>query len=57
VKFLKVAWRKMTLNDGKLSGPLLIDMGTPEEANTLVLEGLIPTTSPRIAKSSTMSAS
>jgi hypothetical protein len=41
VKFLKVAWRKLTLRDGKLSELLLIDVGTPEEANTLVLEGLI----------------
>jgi hypothetical protein len=26
---------------GKLHGPLLIDVVTPEEANTLVLEGLL----------------
>ncbi len=30
VKFLKVAWRKTTLKDGKLYGPLLIDVRTPE---------------------------
>ncbi len=29
-----------TLKDGKLSRPLLIDVGTPEEANTLVSVGL-----------------
>jgi hypothetical protein len=41
VKFLRVAWKKKTLKDGRLKGPLLIDVGTPEEANTLVREGLI----------------
>jgi hypothetical protein len=41
VKFLRVAWQKRTLKDGKLHGPLLIDIGTPEEANTLVTEGLV----------------
>jgi hypothetical protein len=41
VKFLKVAWRKTTLKDGKLNRPLLIDVATPEEANTWVLGGLI----------------
>jgi hypothetical protein len=56
VKFLKVAWRKTTLKNGKLSGPLLIDVGTPEEANTLVLEGLLHNHEPRIAKSSIVSA-
>jgi hypothetical protein len=32
---------KRTLKDGKLYGPLLIDVGTPEEADTLVSEGLV----------------
>jgi hypothetical protein len=41
VKFLRVAWQKRTLKDGKLHGPLLINVGTPEEANTLVTEGLV----------------
>jgi hypothetical protein len=41
VRFLKVAWRKTTLKDGKLYGPHLIDMGTSEEANTTVSEGLV----------------
>ncbi len=36
VKFLRVAWKKTTLNKGKPHGPLLIDVGSPEEANTLV---------------------
>ncbi len=36
VKFLRVAWKKKILKDSKLSGPLLIDVGTPEEANTLI---------------------
>jgi hypothetical protein len=29
VKFLRVAWQKRILNDGKLAEPLLIDVGTP----------------------------
>jgi hypothetical protein len=41
VKFLRVAWKKTTLKTGKPHGLLLIDVGTPEEANTLVQEGLI----------------
>jgi hypothetical protein len=41
VKFLRVARQKRTLKDGKLHGPLLINVGTPEEANTLVTEGLV----------------
>ncbi len=41
VKFLRVAWKKKTLKDGKVYGPLLINVGTPEEANTLVSEGLV----------------
>jgi hypothetical protein len=41
VKLLKVAWRKTTLKDSKLFKPLLIDKGTPDEANTIVLDGLI----------------
>jgi hypothetical protein len=41
VKFLRVTWKKKTLKDGRLSGPLLINVGTPEEANTLVSDGLI----------------
>ncbi len=47
VKFLKVAWRKTTLKNGRLSGPLLIIVGTPEEANTLVREGLIQDHEPK----------
>jgi hypothetical protein len=41
VKFLKLTWKQKTLKVGKLHEPLLIDVGTPEEANTLVLEGLL----------------
>ncbi len=41
VKFLKVAWRKTSPKDGKLYCPLLIDVETPEEVNTLVLDGLV----------------
>jgi hypothetical protein len=41
VKFLKLAWKQKTLKAGKLHGPLLIDVGTLEEANALVLEGLL----------------
>jgi hypothetical protein len=41
VKFLRMARQKMTLKDEKLQGPLLIDMGTPEEAITLVTAGLV----------------
>ncbi len=41
VKFLMMTWKQETLRVGKLHGPLLIDVGTPEEANTLVLEGLL----------------
>jgi hypothetical protein len=41
VKFMKLTWKQKTLKAGKLHGPLLIDVGSPEEANTLVLEGLL----------------
>ncbi len=50
VKFLRVAWKKKTLKDGKLSGPLLIDVGTPEEANTLVSDGLIHDHEPKFCE-------
>ncbi len=36
VKFLKLSWKTKILKSGKLYGPLLIDMGTPDEANILV---------------------
>jgi hypothetical protein len=41
VKFLRVAWQKRTLKGGKLAGPLLMNVRTLEEANTLVTEGLV----------------
>jgi hypothetical protein len=41
VKFLKLTWKRKTLKAGKQHGPLLIDVRTPKEANTLVLEGLL----------------
>ncbi len=41
VKFLKLTWKQKTLKVGKLHGLLLIDVGTPEEANTHVLESLL----------------
>jgi glutathione S-transferase len=41
VKFIKVTWMKKTLKKGRLHGQLLIDVGTPEEADTLVHEGLL----------------
>jgi hypothetical protein len=41
VRFLRVAWKKKTRKVGRLRGLLLIDVGMPEEANTLVREGLI----------------
>jgi hypothetical protein len=47
VKFLRVAWKKKTLKDGKLNGPLLIDVGTPEEANMWVSEGLFHNHEPK----------
>jgi hypothetical protein len=40
VKFLRVAWKKKTVEDGKLSGSLLIVVGTPAEAITLVSDKL-----------------
>ncbi len=40
-KFLRVAWMKSTLKDGKLYGRLLIDVETPEDAHSLVSEGLV----------------
>ncbi len=42
-----MAWKKKTPKDGKLNGPLLIDVGTPEEANVLVPEGLVHDHEPR----------
>jgi hypothetical protein len=41
VRFLKLAWRKKTLTNGKLHGALLIEVGTSGEANTLVQECLL----------------
>jgi hypothetical protein len=41
VKFLKRAWKKNTLKAEKLHGPLMINMGTLEEANILIQEGLL----------------
>jgi hypothetical protein len=41
VIFLKLTWQQKTLKAGRLHGPLLVDVGTPEEANTLVQEGLL----------------
>jgi hypothetical protein len=38
------------LKDGKLSGPLLIKVGTPEEANTLVSDGLFHDHEPKNCK-------
>jgi hypothetical protein len=35
VKFLKLTWKLKTLKVGKLHGPLLIDVGTPEEAKPM----------------------
>ncbi len=40
VKFLRAAWQKRTLKEGKRHRPLLIDLGTPEEVNILVTKGL-----------------
>jgi hypothetical protein len=47
VKSLRVAWKKKTLKDGKLSGPLLINMRPPEEANTLISDRLIHNHEPK----------
>ncbi len=41
VKYLKLTWKQKTLKVSKLHGLLLIDVGTPEEANTPFLEGLL----------------
>ncbi len=41
VKNLKLTWKQKTLKANKQHEPLLIDVGTSEEANTLDLEGLI----------------
>ncbi len=38
---------KRTLKDGKLYGPLLINVGTLEETNTLVSEGLVHNLEPK----------
>jgi hypothetical protein len=50
VKFLRVPWKKKTLKDGKLNGPLLINVGTQEEANALVSEGLVHDHEPKNCK-------
>jgi hypothetical protein len=50
VKFLRVAWKKKTLKDGRLSGPLLINVRAPEEANTLVSDGLIHDHEPKFCE-------
>ncbi len=41
VKILRVAWRSKTLKEQKSHGPLLLEVGTPGEANILVQEGLL----------------
>jgi hypothetical protein len=41
VKILHVAWRLRTLKERKLHGPLLLEVGTPSEANIFVQEGLL----------------
>ncbi len=41
VRFLRVAWQKKKQKDRKLKGLLHLEVGTPEEANTLVTEGLV----------------
>ena len=41
VKILCVSWRVKTLKRGKTHGPLLLEVGTPMEANILVQEGLL----------------
>jgi hypothetical protein len=50
IKFLRVASNKSNLKDSKPSGLLLVDMGTPEEANTLVTEGLVHNLEPKYCK-------
>ncbi len=40
VKFLNLTWKRQTLKAGKLHEPLSTDVGTPEERDTLVLEGI-----------------
>ncbi len=41
VKFLKLTWQQKTLKASRLHGPLLVDVGTQEEANTLVQDGFL----------------
>jgi hypothetical protein len=41
VRILCVSWRLKTLKCGKTHGPLLLEVGTPGEANILVQEGLL----------------
>jgi hypothetical protein len=50
VMFLRVAWKKKTLKDRRPRGLLLIDVGMPEEANTLVSKGLIHDHEPKNCK-------
>jgi hypothetical protein len=41
VKILCISWRQKTLKRGKTHGPLLLEVGTPSEANILVQQGLL----------------
>jgi hypothetical protein len=41
VKILRVAWRLSTLRQRNTHGPLLIEVGSPEEANIFIEEGLV----------------
>ncbi len=41
VKFLRLTWQQKTQKAGRLHGPLLVDIGTLEDTNTLVQEGLL----------------
>ncbi len=49
-KFLRVAWMKRPMKDGKLYGLLLINVETLEEANTLVYEGLVHDHEPKYSE-------
>jgi hypothetical protein len=50
VKLLKLTCKKRTLTDAKLHEPLLVDIGTPEEATLLVKEGLVYDHEPKNCK-------
>jgi hypothetical protein len=41
VKILFVSWRLKMLKRARTHGPLLLEVGTPGEANILVQEGLL----------------